>query len=107
MIQLGLDLDKFAQAQDEKRAQFRSEFELAEDEIAIGIIGRLVPVKNHSLFLQAIAHVLSTTTSAFSKSPFTSSVCGSSSIVPSSEYFRNSSVLIAEGFLASIPKSQN
>ncbi len=58
LIQLGLDLDKFATDQDCKRAKFRTEFGLAEEEIAIGIIGRLVPVKNHYLFMKAIAHVL-------------------------------------------------
>ncbi len=59
VIQLGLDLDKFTRDQAEKRQTFRAEFGVAEDEIAIGIIGRLVPVKNHSLFLKAIKHVLS------------------------------------------------
>ncbi|RYF80511.1 MAG: glycosyltransferase, partial [Chitinophagaceae bacterium] len=62
MIQLGLDLDKFTINQDEKRAKFRSEFGLSKDEIAIGIVGRLVPVKNHSLFLEALSHVLKNTT---------------------------------------------
>lgn len=62
MIQLGLDLDKFTVAQPEKRAKFRAEFGLGEDEIAIGVIGRLVPVKNHDLFIKAIAHVLQHTT---------------------------------------------
>lgn len=58
VIPLGFDLDRFQTDQEEKRASFRTEFNLAEDEIAIGIIGRLVPVKNHYLFLKAIAHVL-------------------------------------------------
>jgi glycosyltransferase involved in cell wall biosynthesis len=58
VIQLGLDLDKFCEDQPEKRASFRQEFGLADEEIAIGIIGRLVPVKNHDLFLTAIAHVV-------------------------------------------------
>ena len=58
MIQLGLDLDKFIKNQDEKRMRFRREFGIADDEIAIGIIGRLVPVKNHSVFLKALAYVL-------------------------------------------------
>jgi glycosyltransferase involved in cell wall biosynthesis len=58
VIQLGLDLDKFCENQNEKRIKFRQEFGLKDDEIAIGIIGRLVPVKNHDLFLTAIAHVL-------------------------------------------------
>jgi glycosyltransferase involved in cell wall biosynthesis len=58
VIPLGLDLDAFATAQDEKRKKFRTEFGVEDDEIAIGIIGRLVPIKNHYLFLKAIAHVL-------------------------------------------------
>lgn len=61
VIQLGLDLDAFATAQEEKRASFRAEFGLAGHEIAIGIIGRLVPVKNHQLFIKSIAHVLRNT----------------------------------------------
>jgi len=62
VIQLGLDLDKFCENQSLKRAKFREEFGLAEDEIAIGIIGRLVPVKNHDLFLTAVAHVVNNST---------------------------------------------
>ncbi|MBB1287132.1 glycosyltransferase [Flavisolibacter sp. BT320] len=58
VIPLGLDLDKFQQNGEEKRVRFRTEFGLQDDEIAIGIIGRLVPVKNHSLFLQALHYVL-------------------------------------------------
>lgn len=58
VIPLGLDLDKFQQDREYKRKGFRTEFNLQDDEIAIGIIGRLVPVKNHQLFLKAIANVL-------------------------------------------------
>ena len=58
VIPLGFDLDRFRKNQDEKRAAFRTEFNLSDDEISIGIIGRLVPVKNHYLFLKAFAHVL-------------------------------------------------
>lgn len=58
LIRLGLDLDKFQTDQVGKREKFRNEFGIKEDEIAIGIVGRLVPVKNHYLFLKAIAHVL-------------------------------------------------
>jgi glycosyltransferase involved in cell wall biosynthesis len=58
LIRLGLDLDKFQQDYCAKRKKFREEFGLQEDEIAIGIIGRLVPIKNHNLFLTAISHVL-------------------------------------------------
>ena len=58
VVPLGFDLDKFVSGQEEKRMKFRREFSLADDEIAIGIIGRLVPIKNHYLFLKGIAHVL-------------------------------------------------
>jgi glycosyltransferase involved in cell wall biosynthesis len=58
VIPLGFDLDRFQNDQVEKRAKFRTEFGLQDDEIAIGIIGRLVPVKNHYLFLKAFNHVL-------------------------------------------------
>jgi glycosyltransferase involved in cell wall biosynthesis len=58
VVPLGFDLDKFRDQQEEKRNGFRKEFGLADDEIAIGMIGRLVPIKNHSLFLKAIDHVI-------------------------------------------------
>lgn len=61
LIRLGLDLDKFGQQRCEKRQSFRNEFGVQQDEIAIGIIGRLVPVKNHDLFLNALAYVLRNT----------------------------------------------
>lgn len=58
MIPLGLDLSKFQTDYENKRKKFRTEFGLQEDEIAIGIIGRLVPIKNHLLFLESISYVL-------------------------------------------------
>jgi glycosyltransferase involved in cell wall biosynthesis len=58
VVPLGFDLDRFYNDQEEKRIKFRTEFGIDEDEIAIGIIGRLVPVKNHYLFLKGIAHLL-------------------------------------------------
>lgn len=61
IIPLGLDLDKFQQKQDIKRAEFRQRFNIFPDEVAIGIIGRIVPVKNHSLFVAAAKEVLERT----------------------------------------------
>jgi glycosyltransferase involved in cell wall biosynthesis len=61
IILLGLDLDNFITDQENKRTKFRNEFGLDEETIAIGIIGRLVPVKNHSLFLKGIKKLLDTT----------------------------------------------
>jgi glycosyltransferase involved in cell wall biosynthesis len=58
VVPLGFDLDRFHLNQEEKRIAFRKEFNVEDDEIAIGIIGRLVPVKNHYLFLKAIRYVL-------------------------------------------------
>ncbi len=52
VIPLGFDLDRFQVNQDTKRAKFREKYKIEDDEIAIGIIGRLVSIKNHSLFLK-------------------------------------------------------
>jgi glycosyltransferase involved in cell wall biosynthesis len=61
VIPLGLDLDSFTIDQEIKRKRFRTEFDLDDDIVAIGIVGRLVPVKNHSLFLKALKYVLDNT----------------------------------------------
>ncbi len=53
-IPLGFDLDKFNTNRDSKRADFRKKYLLDDDEIAIGIVGRLVPIKNHRLFIDAL-----------------------------------------------------
>lgn len=58
VIPLGFDLKRFQENQAEKRASFRTKYHLADDEIAIGIIGRLVPVKDHKLFLESLAYTL-------------------------------------------------
>ena len=50
-IPLGFNLDPFKENVDEKRRSFRTKYKVLEDEIAIGIIGRLVPIKNHRMFI--------------------------------------------------------
>jgi len=62
VIPLGIELEKFQTNQPEKRASFRSKYNLSEDTIAIGIIGRIVPIKNHKLFLDAWKNILPKTT---------------------------------------------
>jgi len=57
VIPLGFDLSKFREGQAAKRALFRRVYGVADDEIAVGIVGRLVPVKNHGLFLKGLKHV--------------------------------------------------
>lgn len=55
IVPLGFDLQRFYEGKEEKRKGFREKYNLSEEDIAIGIIGRLVPVKNHSFFLKAIS----------------------------------------------------
>lgn len=54
VLPLGIDLDIYANWQ-ERRPHLREELKAADDEILIGIAGRLVEIKNHDLFLQAAA----------------------------------------------------
>lgn len=56
VVSLGLELSPFLQI-DALRGRFRSELGLSTDSPLVGIIGRLVPIKNHDLFLEAARHV--------------------------------------------------
>lgn len=58
VVPLGFDLSRFNEGMDEKRRKFRQDYRVADDEIAIGIVGRLVPIKNHVLFLDGLRHVM-------------------------------------------------
>jgi glycosyltransferase involved in cell wall biosynthesis len=55
VIPLGFDLLKFRENLAEKRSATRQNWKLEEDEIAVAIVGRLAPIKNHGLFLDTIA----------------------------------------------------
>jgi glycosyltransferase involved in cell wall biosynthesis len=57
VIPLGIDLKRFTENQEEKRFVFRKENHLDDDEIAIAIVGRLAPIKNHQLFVKSIAQM--------------------------------------------------
>lgn len=61
VIPLGFDLRKFQDNIDEKRKQFRNQYGVKDHEIVLSIVGRLVPIKDHSLFLKAIALVKAST----------------------------------------------
>lgn len=61
VIPLGFDLDKFQENRESKRESFRSTYHVEKGEVAIGIIGRLVPIKNHRLFLKAIRNSIDQT----------------------------------------------
>ncbi|MBP8033323.1 MAG: glycosyltransferase [Bacteroidia bacterium] len=57
VVPLGFDLSKFTKNKEKNRKEFREKYNLKEDQLAIGIIGRLAPIKNHSLFIEAIAYL--------------------------------------------------
>lgn len=61
VIPLGFDLNRFAKNQEEKRKAFRERYSIDKDTIAIGIVGRLVPIKNHTLFIKSIDYILKNT----------------------------------------------
>ncbi|MCW3125870.1 MAG: hypothetical protein JWO03_1528 [Bacteroidetes bacterium] len=54
IIPLGFDLSRFTDDKEAKRRAFREQYNIADDEIAISIVGRLVPVKNHAMFLKGL-----------------------------------------------------
>ncbi|MCG3166864.1 MAG: D-inositol-3-phosphate glycosyltransferase [Bacteroidia bacterium] len=57
VVPLGFDLNKFNENKEENRKKFRTKYKVADDELVISIIGRIVPVKNHELFLKAVKNV--------------------------------------------------
>jgi len=59
IIPLGFDLTRFTQNKEENRIKFREKYNLKEGQLAIGIIGRLAPIKNHKLFIESIAYLKS------------------------------------------------
>jgi glycosyltransferase involved in cell wall biosynthesis len=62
IIPLGFDLNKFQINQEEKRQLFRKKYNIEEGELVISIIGRLVNIKNHPLFLDGLKKVAEKTT---------------------------------------------
>jgi glycosyltransferase involved in cell wall biosynthesis len=55
VVPLGFDLTKFTLNKEQNRKEFKEKYNLSESQIAIGIIGRLAPIKNHELFIESIA----------------------------------------------------
>lgn len=54
-VPLGFQLERFWTDQPALRQRWRAEQRLLEDEVAIGIIGRLTEIKDHRFFLKVIA----------------------------------------------------
>lgn len=57
VIPLGFDLSRFTINKEQNRKEFRAKYSLEENEIAIGIVGRLAPIKNHSLFIESLSYI--------------------------------------------------
>ena len=62
VVPLGFDLNRFRENQEEKRKAFRELYKISDDEIVIGIIGRITFIKNHELFLKAFNNARKETT---------------------------------------------
>src|SRR5690606_40389633 len=60
VIPLGFDLQRFSSNKEHKREQFRKQYGFQPNEIVLGIIGRLVPIKDHILFVRAAASAIPT-----------------------------------------------
>jgi glycosyltransferase involved in cell wall biosynthesis len=56
VVPLGLDLSLFSDWL-AKRSRLREELNASDDELLIGIVGRLTDIKNHAMFLRAAARV--------------------------------------------------
>ncbi|MBL7943013.1 MAG: glycosyltransferase [Flavobacteriales bacterium] len=54
IIPLGFDLSRFAVDNDRRRQEFRRSHGLTDTDLAIGIVGRFAPVKNHHFFIDVI-----------------------------------------------------
>ena len=54
IIPLGFDLNKFTKNIKIKREKLRKEFNVNDNTVLITIVGRIVPIKNHKLFIDVI-----------------------------------------------------
>ena len=61
VIPLGFDLAPFNSNTEAKRKAFRSKWNIKENEVAIGIVGRIVPIKDHEFFIHVIEKVIKKT----------------------------------------------
>ncbi len=61
VIPLGIDEKVFSNNNEAARQQFRHKYAISNSTIAIGIIGRIVPVKNLILFTQVVANTIGQT----------------------------------------------
>lgn len=58
VIPLGFDLNRFQENKEQNRKFVRESYQLQDDEVAVAIIGRFAPIKNHDFFFDVIEQVL-------------------------------------------------
>jgi len=54
VIPLGFELERFVDSRRRLRAAVRAKYDITENEVAIAIVGRLAPIKDHAYFLEVI-----------------------------------------------------
>ncbi len=59
VIPLGFDLEKFRVNLAENRVSVRTKYGIKDEEVAVAIVGRLAPIKNHDFFLKLVESILS------------------------------------------------
>lgn len=57
VVPLGFDLQRFHEKRQDCRNEVRQEWGLEPEELAIAIVGRLAPIKDHTFFLDVVAAV--------------------------------------------------
>ncbi|MBC8034318.1 MAG: glycosyltransferase [Chitinophagaceae bacterium] len=59
VIKLGIEISKFTGSRMmERRTDFRQQYFVRDEEVAIGIVGRIVPIKGHAFFADITAELL-------------------------------------------------
>ncbi|SFT88282.1 Glycosyltransferase involved in cell wall bisynthesis [Lishizhenia tianjinensis] len=65
VIPLGFDLAKFQLNLEGNRTRIREQYNITQEEVALAIVGRLAPIKDHDFFLDAIEELAQRTTRKF------------------------------------------
>jgi len=55
VVPLGFDLTRFTIDKEQRRTEFRKRYNVTDNQVAVGIVGRLAHVKNHAFFIDVIA----------------------------------------------------
>lgn len=78
VIKLGFDLSAFTTNREEKRKLFRDFYKLTDDDVVITITGRITPIKNHALFIEALVAIRN----RFPDSKFKVFIVGDGEVMP-------------------------